>query len=160
MQNKFFAKKDAINITPFLDIMLVLFVVIIVVAFFNDKGLKQKNEILFSKMNELKKQLDFLRKENTLLHNKNKILLLSQEQNSFFQKKSKEMLSKCILNVNVMDNYVEIGNTKYSINQFISLTKNGFVKNANFYIKKTPSAENFYKKLKEKLKKLGFSFKN
>ena len=34
LQNNLFKKKDAINITPFLDIMLVLFVIIIVVASF------------------------------------------------------------------------------------------------------------------------------
>ena len=78
-------------------------------------------------------------------------------QKEIFVNKSKEILSKCVLDVNVMDNYLEVGGNKYSAEQFLSLAKSGLIKNANFYIKKTNAAETFYEDLKEKLKKIGFT---
>lgn len=160
LQNNLFKKKDAINITPFLDIMLVLFVVIIVAASFKEDANKSKEKELFLKISFLEKQLDNLKKENIELLKENSFLKKQVLQKEIFVNKSKEILSKCVLDVNVMDNYLEVGGNKYSAEQFLSLARSGLIKNANFYIKKTNAAEAFYEDLKEKLKKIGFTFKN
>jgi len=160
MQNRFFAKKDAINITPFLDIILVLFVIIIVAASFKEDTNKSKKKELFLKINFLEKQLDNLKKENAELLEKNRFLKKQVLQREMFVNKSKEVLNKCVIDVDVMDNHLKIGNKQYSFKEFLELAKNGFIKNANFYIKKTQSAKSFYKKLREELKELGFTFKN
>ncbi len=162
LQNNLFSKKrDAINITPFLDIMLVLFVVIIVVSSFKENFLsKKKEELLFKKINMLQKQVSFLKEENTKLLKKNNFLREQVSQKNFLLKQTQEVLNKCTLEVKVLDNYLKIGNTRYSLAEFLNLAENGFVKNANFYIKKTKNAENFYEVLKNKLKKIGFKFTN
>jgi len=159
MLNKFFGKRDAINITPFLDIMLVLFVVIIVVASFDDKNFEKENKNLLLKIDKLEKQLNLLHKKNNLLKSKNKILLKQISQNKFFINASKEVMSECVVDVNVMDNYLEVGNKKYSLDDFMELAKTGLIRHTSFRIKRTESAEKFYKKLKTELKSIGFTFK-
>jgi len=160
LQNNLFKKKDAINITPFLDIMLVLFVIIIVVASFgrNNAQLKKVKEDLLLKIKVLERKIKNLQKENDKLIKNNNLLTQQIFQEKNFVNQAKIILNQCTLEVEVMDDYLKIKDKKYSFDEFINLAKNGFIKNASFYIKKTHTASTFYKKLKEDLQKIGFEF--
>jgi len=150
MQNKFFAKKDAINITPFLDIMLVLFVVIIVASSFksNYNSLKEQKQL-----EELVVKIKKLEKENKNLILKNKALT-KENQNI------KNFVSKFVMKVIIYQDFLTINGVEYSFEDFKSLVKNGIIKKVQFYYSKDGKSINNYKKLNQFLKKVGWDLGN
>jgi biopolymer transport protein ExbD len=154
----FFNKKDAINITPFLDIMLILFIVIIVVSSFSFKKNEINNEQLLKQISILKKKIIVLKQKNNLLKNENLVLKQQVSLNKNSLKEIKDLIDYCTFNISVFENYVKIDNKTYSIKKFFNLIKKGFIKKVNFSVKKTDAAKHTYIKIKNNLKKLGWEF--
>jgi biopolymer transport protein ExbD len=149
MQNRFFTKKDAINITPFLDIMLVLFIIIIVVASFNNyDSLKEQK-----KLEELVVKIKKLEKENKNLILKNSALTKEN-------KKIKNFVSQFTMKVIIYQDFLTINGVEYSFEDFKSLVKNGIIKRVQFYYYKDEKSINNYKKLNQFLDKFGWDLKN
>jgi len=163
--NLFFRKRDVINITPFLDIMLVLFVVIIVVASFRNNYSSVMVEQ--KKLKELKVIIKKLREENNLL--KDKIKKIKHEnrhlklKNNFLIKENKnfrKLINKFTVRVVIYKNFLTINGIKYSFKDFRKFIKNGIINKVQFYYSRDKKSIDNYNRLNKFLNELGWSFKN
>jgi len=170
MQNRFFTKRDAINITPFLDIMLVLFVIIIVVASFNNYNfLKEQKKLkeLVVKIKKLEKEKELLQLFNQKfkvklqkLKNENKSLILKNRTLIRENENIKKFISQFTMKVIIYQDFLTINGIEYSFKDFKSLVKNGLIKRVQFYYSKDEKSIDNYKKLNQFLDKLGWDLGN
>jgi len=164
LQNSFFKKKDVINITPFLDIMLVLFVIIIVAASFTSSNVnKNKEKQLLSKISELKKQnfdlkkLDKkLKKEIVELKKINKTL--NKQRLALFNenKNLKKIIAASAVQVKIYSNFLELNGIKYNFNDLKKMIEKGIIKRVKFYYAKDKKAIENYKEINKFLDELGW----
>jgi len=168
MQNRFFAKKDVINITPFLDIMLVLFIVIIVAASFksNYNSLKEQKKLgeLVIKLKKLEREKRLLQSLNQKLkgnlqeiEKENKNLMLKNSVLTKENKKIKNFVSQFTMKVIIYQDFLTINGVKYSFKDFKALVSNGIIKKVQFYYSKDEKSIYNYRKLNVFLNKLGWN---
>lgn len=161
MQNKFLTKKDAINITPFLDIMLVLFVIIIVVASFNNNfdSLKEKEEFknLMVEVKRLNKEKKSLQLFNEKLRKENKTLKV---KNNFLTKENRNMkqfLNQFTMKIIIYPSFLTINGVEYNFKDFKLLVRHGIIKKVQFYYSKDAKSIRNYRKLNAFLNKLDWN---
>jgi len=157
LQNSFFKKKDAINIAPFLDIMLVLFVIIIVVASFNNRD--TTNLETQKKLKELITKVKKLEKENKELIAKNKALAQENYALNKRQKDIKKFMSNLTVKVILYEDYIKINNVKYSYKDFKNLVKNRIIQKLDIYYASDKKSLERIKEIKNFLKKMGWDLK-